>query len=418
MPSQLSSQLMLLSNRVTVKAMINFLDEPVLGGLYFVHAPNAQTRRQATADYLAKAKFSEPRPSTDGVVKVLHQIAHPFSDGSIIDRETSVQEDHTVRKSVRVGRSDLLAERRNLELVAEQTNVPVPHVYDFYTTSGFEHLIMEKMPGVTLEYAWPDLSFQEREDLADQVVRLVGQFRRLQSPFINAALLNRQALRPGLRDSFDFTMERMKEYTWCDSAVDYVQLRCEALHDMPNVFTHGDLDWSNIMVLNKQVCGIIDMESSGFFPPYWEWVSVKRMAQGLPDGSWFRLLEERLAEEQGSECAGMWEAERLIQALNHHSQWALTPDERFANRSNGWAEVSCILGVDVGPAPQATYAPWSENPWWLDYYLKREDNARSSTPKPDNTARSRSGFFNMNATLHEPTAEVELARKGALAVST
>ncbi|TQV92138.1 Protein kinase-like domain [Cordyceps javanica] len=368
--------------------MVDFRDEPVPDGLYFVNAPNAQTRRQATADYLAKAKFPELRPSTDGVVKVLRQIAHPFSDGSIINRETSVQEDQTIRKSVRHGRSDLLAERRNLELIAEQTNVPVPRVYDFYTTSGFEHLIMEKVPGVTLEYAWPSLSSPEREDLADQVVGLIGQFRRLQSPSIKAALLDRQPLRPGLQDSFDFTMERIKEYTWCDGAVDYVRLRCEALHGMPNVFTHGDLDWSNIMVLDKQVSGIIDMETSGFFPPYWELFSVKRMAHGLPEGSWFRLLEERLADEHGSEYAGMWEAERLIQALNHHSRRALTPDERFAHRSNGWAEVSRILGVDVGPAPQVTYAPWSENPWWLDYYPEREDDARSSTPKPDKAARS------------------------------
>jgi hypothetical protein len=156
------------------------------------------------------------------------------------------------------------------------------------------------------------------------------------------------------------------------------------------------------------------MESSGFFPPYWEWLCVKRMAQGLPDGSWFRLLEERLADEQGSECAGMWEVERLIQALNYHSQWALTPDERFANRSNGWAEVSCILGVDVGPAPQATYAPWSENPWWLDYYPEREDDARSSTPKPGSASRSRSCFFfNMNATLHLQAADPEGRSGGA-----
>lgn len=86
------------------------------------------------------------------------------------------------------------------------------------------------------------------------------------------------------------------------------------------------------------------------------------MAQGLPDGSWFRLLEERLADEQGSEYAGMWEVEKLIQALNHHSWWALTPNERFANRSNGWAEVARILGVDVGPAPQAAYAPVVRKP--------------------------------------------------------
>lgn len=81
---------MLLSNRETVKAIINFLDKLVLDRLYSVNTPNAQSHRQATADYLAKAKFPKPRPYTNGVVKALYQITHPFSDGSIINQETSV----------------------------------------------------------------------------------------------------------------------------------------------------------------------------------------------------------------------------------------------------------------------------------------------------------------------------------------
>ncbi|KAJ3496897.1 hypothetical protein NLG97_g2317 [Lecanicillium saksenae] len=396
--------------------MTNFLDEPVPDGLYFVNAPHARTRRQATGHYLARTKISEPCPCTDGVVQPLHRIAHPFSDGSIVNREISVQGDGKVRKSVRLGRSNLLAERRNLELVAQKTGVPVPHVYEYYTTSGFEHLVMEKMPGVTLESAWPTLSDRDREDIADQVARLVGQYRCLQSTSIDAALLNREALRPGLRNSFDFTMERMKGYTWCHNAVVYIRLRCEALHNSPNVFTHGDLDWSNIMVLDKQVCGIIDMESSGFFPPYWEWLSVKKMAQGLPTGSWFRLLEERLAGERGLEWAGMWEVEQLLQALNRHSQWALTPDERSANRSSGWAEVRNILGVDIGSAPQANYAPWSENPWWLDYICKREEDTESSIPKANSMAGRRS--YNKSPTRHERRPVVGFRENEAQAVST
>lgn len=46
-----------------------------------------------------------------------------------------------------------------------------------------------------------------------------------------------------------------------------VNRRAGTMCGMMNVFTYGDLDRSNTMVLNKQVCGIIDMESNGFFPP-------------------------------------------------------------------------------------------------------------------------------------------------------
>lgn len=86
--------------------------------------------------------------------------------------------------------------------------------------------------------------------------------------------------------------------------------------------THGDLDWGNIIIANKRVCGIIDLESSGFFPSYWEWVTVKRLSQGLPVGSWFCLLEERLGKENCLGWEGMWEVEQLLMALDQCPQWA------------------------------------------------------------------------------------------------
>lgn len=347
--------------------MTAFWDDPVPEGLYFVNAPKAKTRRQATAHYMTGVEVAERCPSTDDVTEVLHQIEAPFSDGSIIDRMITVQKDGTIRKSVRLGRSFLSAEHRNMELVAQYTSVPVPHIHKLFATNEFEHLVMEKMPGITLERAWPGLTDREREDVADQVVQFVGQFRLLQSTAIDAAALHREPLCAGLKDSISFTSERMKNYVHCEAATQYVHKRCAALGNPPNVFTHGDLDWSNIMVTDKKkVCGIIDMESSGYFPPYWEWLSVKRLSRDQPDGSWFRLLEERLGRDKPSQWAGMWEVEELLIALGIHSHWALTPEERSANRSSGWAKLRDILGGEIGPPPQVDYTRWSRNPLWLD----------------------------------------------------
>ncbi|OAA66261.1 Protein kinase-like domain protein [Cordyceps fumosorosea ARSEF 2679] len=315
---------------------------------------------------MATTDILEPRPCADGAVKVLHQISRPFSDGSIIDREVSVLEDGTTRKAVRRSRSYLDAERGNLELVAQRTEVPVPRVYDFYAKGEFEYLVMEKMPGVTLESAWPDLSDAEREDVADQVAGLVGELRRLQSPLIDAVLVNREPLRPGLRNTLDFTMERIKSHTWCEAVVGYVRRRCEPLRDAPNVFTHGDLDWSNVMVQGARVCGIIDLESGGFMPPHWEWMAARRMTAHGGGTGWFRLLEARLRRQQ-QEAAGMGEVEAVVEALKRHAAWALGPDERAANRRERWAEVGALLGVDVGSAPEVMYGSCAENPWWLEY---------------------------------------------------
>ncbi|KPA36253.1 hypothetical protein FLAG1_10995 [Fusarium langsethiae] len=40
------------------------------------------------------------------------------------------------------------------------------------------------------------------------------------------------------------------------------------------VFTHGDLSSLNIMAVDDKVTGIVDWESAGWMPPYWEYTSA------------------------------------------------------------------------------------------------------------------------------------------------
>ncbi|KAG6166363.1 hypothetical protein E4U27_008226, partial [Claviceps purpurea] len=53
-------------------------------------------------------------------------------------------------------------------------------------------------------------------------------------------------------------------------------LRCGALPDVVHssgheiVFTHGDLNMRNIMMHNGRLSGIIDWETCGWYPDYWE----------------------------------------------------------------------------------------------------------------------------------------------------
>jgi thiamine kinase-like enzyme len=42
----------------------------------------------------------------------------------------------------------------------------------------------------------------------------------------------------------------------------------------PPVFTHGDLNPTNILVRGDQVVGIIDWEFAGWYPCYWEYTSA------------------------------------------------------------------------------------------------------------------------------------------------
>jgi aminoglycoside phosphotransferase len=340
--------------------MDSFFDTPIPEDQVFSNAPRCRTRREATRHYLDHAPFTELQPDVPG--EILHHIAHPFSMGSVTDRQITRQNNGTICKSTRIGRSSLGAEKHNLELVATETSVPVPRVHQYFISDEFEHLVMDSMPGMTLEQVWPTLSHLERESVADQVVSLIQQLRELRSTYIKAALLFRKPLRAGLRDTTDLNMERIKSYLPNEHIVAYIKKRSALMEGQSTVFTHGDLDWGNILIVNKQVCGLIDLESSGYFPPYWEWMMVKRLSHGLPEDSWFRILEKRLGVE---DWQGMWEVEQLIMALDKFSQWDLTPAGRETNQARGWAEVMRILGPGVGEPPVVPYEMAAEHPWWL-----------------------------------------------------
>ncbi|KAF4414625.1 kinase-like domain [Fusarium acutatum] len=243
-----------------------------------------------------------------------------------------------------------------------KTSVPVPRVHRYYVSEEFEHLVMENIPGSTLEQAWPTLSHLERMSIADQVVSLVQRLRELRSTDINAALLFRRPLRAGLRDATDLSMERIKPYLSDEHIVAYVNKRSVMMEGQLNVFTHGDLDWGNILIADKQVCGLIDLESSGYFPPYWEWIMVKRISHKEREDSWLSLLEKRL---RTPDWQGMWEVEQLIMALDEFSHWHLTPAGREMNQARGWAEVMRILGPGVGQPPVVHYEMEAEHPWWV-----------------------------------------------------
>jgi len=54
------------------------------------------------------------------------------------------------------------------------------------------------------------------------------------------------------------------------------------------VFTHCDLNPSNILIRRDQIVGIIDWEFSGWYPPYWEYTSA--WFGNLTRGEWQGIL--------------------------------------------------------------------------------------------------------------------------------
>jgi aminoglycoside phosphotransferase len=348
-------------------AMNSFFDQPISSKQYFTNAPDAHTRREATYSYLERKAFIEPKPPLDKSDTIIHQITHPASINSVIDRQVILQSDNRIRKSVRTHLSDLKSEKEILEIVRANTSVPVPQVYAYYKSEEFEHLILEKLPGVTLEQAWPTLELHEKRNIADEVVTFLEEIRKLHCPHIKAALLDRNPLRSDIRDVAEFNQERFGHLLKNEHIFTYVTAKTDCLRSLPNVLSHGDLDWSNILITDKKISGIIDWECSGYFPAYWEWISIKRFSEPQKsDDSWFRLLEYRIRPSECAQREEIWKLEQLHKALGQYTQWGLTPEARQENRVRGWAEVCKILELDSEPAPPVDYAISTQHPWWLE----------------------------------------------------
>ncbi|RAQ69944.1 hypothetical protein COH20_008294 [Aspergillus flavus] len=69
----------------------------------------------------------------------------------------------------------------------------------------------------------------------------------------------------------------------------------------PYTFTHGDLNCQNILVKDGELVGILDWESAGHFPVWWEYVATS-IGFTAEDAEWKALLRVRLfGYEEGRE---------------------------------------------------------------------------------------------------------------------
>ena len=63
-------------------------------------------------------------------------------------------------------------------------------------------------------------------------------------------------------------------------------------HEHEIKFTHGDLHFSNIMINDGHISGIIDWEFAGWYPIYWEYICAVYMTK--PDRYWETFWENAI----------------------------------------------------------------------------------------------------------------------------
>ncbi|KAI0426083.1 kinase-like domain-containing protein [Xylaria sp. FL1042] len=176
-----------------------------------------------------------------------------------------------------------LAEAHAMQLVAQHTSVPVPNVYCAFIHNGDTYIVMSRIKGQMAWHGWKSRSQPSKTRILDQLRRMIVELRSVPAPedasvgnvdggpFCDCRLPSKLFWGP-YATTRDFH-EALASGANIDT--EYENVPRESNHEL--VLTHGDLSSLNILVQEDKVVGIVDWETAGWFPSYWEYTCAKNV---------------------------------------------------------------------------------------------------------------------------------------------
>lgn len=191
---------------------------------------------------------------------------------------------------------------------------PAPRPHGLVRLGIHCFLFTSHIPGMNLEKAWPGLDCSQKQDISCQVDTLLAKLRSLPFPE-NASLgdVVGDTCRDVRRSQRVSNKPIMSVTEFQDFIFDgpsttsplYVQLLRNLMPSSAKiVFTHGDIRPANIMVRcddeKWRVTAIIDWETSGFYPEYWEAVKATNMLMPRDHFDWYKYIPQSISPNQYS----------------------------------------------------------------------------------------------------------------------
>ncbi|KAI0143097.1 kinase-like domain-containing protein [Xylariaceae sp. FL1272] len=191
---------------------------------------------------------------------------------------------------------------------AATNGVLAPRVRCIYDVIAREPLarvmISEFVEGEPLDQAWDGLSDEQKSNIKSQLREQLARMRACTQPFIGR--VGNQHVRNvfnRLGTTFCGPWASEEEFDkWCLARVSNRLSRWKwqrmldrnrLVNPSKFVLTHGDLSPRNIMVKGGKITGIVDWETSGFFPEYAEYAFAMALGHGI-ENWWIPILEEIL----------------------------------------------------------------------------------------------------------------------------
>ncbi|EME79021.1 uncharacterized protein MYCFIDRAFT_34938 [Pseudocercospora fijiensis CIRAD86] len=197
----------------------------------------------------------------------------------------------TANVCVKYGRFQHLSEAAAMQYVAANTSVPVPKVYCAFERKGVTYIVMSRLQGSPIGHRWEHRSEEAKARLLKQLREYVEEMRSLRPARevgvegVDGGKLYDVRLSGGvngvgpfksihdfhsfLRDGVEFSQEQLPEVN------ELVERHTKARYDLR--FTHGDLNSMNILVKEDDIVGIVDWDTCGWFPEYWEYTTARNV---------------------------------------------------------------------------------------------------------------------------------------------
>ncbi|KZF20585.1 kinase-like protein [Xylona heveae TC161] len=193
----------------------------------------------------------------------------------------------TKRLCVKYGPLINLSEASAMEFVARNTSIPTPRVRCSFVRNGCTYIVMDRIRGEHIGHNWVSRSPESKAKIYAQLKRMVKQMRAISPPgpgvsdVDGGAIYDCRLPGPSLKFGPFDTIHDFHKYLHGglephpDHFPEISQLI--EMHNgpwPPPVFTHGDLSSLNILARGDDVVGIIDWETAGWFPHYWEYTTA------------------------------------------------------------------------------------------------------------------------------------------------
>ena len=171
-------------------------------------------------------------------------------------------------------------EARTLRFIADSTSIPVPRVHDARIyDNGTTVIEMGYIEGTVIAEAWMELSQEQKKEVANQLRCLLLSLGEHKGSYIGgveggpAVDCRRLRVQGG-----PFGSEREFNAFLCSDIVSVapsifrtmIEQSMGTEHEI--VLTHGDLNPRNILVKDGKIVALLDWETAGWYPEYWEFV--------------------------------------------------------------------------------------------------------------------------------------------------